>query len=108
MSLSTTSTCLLNNSRDGEFTTALGSLFQCLTTVSKEIFPSIQSKFPQVQLEAISSCPIACYLGEETDIHLATTSFQVAVESDKASAQPSFLQAKQPQFPQLLLIRLFL
>ncbi|KAK4832796.1 hypothetical protein QYF61_025664 [Mycteria americana] len=59
---------------------------------SKEIVPNIQSKPPLVQLEAISSCPITCYLGEETDPHLSTTSFQ----------------AKQPQFPQLLLIRLVL
>ncbi|KAK4828653.1 hypothetical protein QYF61_000301 [Mycteria americana] len=58
----------------------------------EEIFPNIQSKPPLAQLEAISSRPIACYLGEETDPHLATTSFQ----------------AKQPQFPQPLLIRLVL
>ncbi|KAK4816696.1 LOW QUALITY PROTEIN: hypothetical protein QYF61_020580 [Mycteria americana] len=55
-------------------------------------FPNIQSKPPRVQLEAISSHPITCYLGEETDPHLSTTSFQ----------------AKQPQFPQPLLIRLLL
>ncbi|KAK4828617.1 hypothetical protein QYF61_000069 [Mycteria americana] len=55
-------------------------------------FPNIQSKPPLVQLEAISSCPITCYLGEETDPHLSTTSFQ----------------AKQSQFPQPLLIRLLL
>ncbi|KAK4831708.1 hypothetical protein QYF61_018760 [Mycteria americana] len=55
-------------------------------------FPNIQSKPPLAQLEAISSCPITCYLGEETDPHLSTTSFQ----------------AEQPQFPQLLLIRLLL
>ncbi|KAK4826255.1 hypothetical protein QYF61_006702 [Mycteria americana] len=55
-------------------------------------FPNIQSNPPLAQLEAISSCPITCYLGEETDPHLATTSFQ----------------AKQPQFPQPLLIRLLL
>ncbi|KAK4823418.1 hypothetical protein QYF61_001873 [Mycteria americana] len=55
-------------------------------------FPNIQSKPLLMQLEAISSCPIACYLGEETDPHLSTTSFQ----------------AKQPQFPQPLLIRLLL
>ncbi|KAK4831195.1 hypothetical protein QYF61_015927 [Mycteria americana] len=55
-------------------------------------FPNIQSKPPLAQLEAISSCPITRYLGEETDPHLSTTSFQ----------------AKQPQFPQLLLIRLLL
>ncbi|KAK4830233.1 hypothetical protein QYF61_009300 [Mycteria americana] len=55
-------------------------------------FPNIQSKPPLPQLEAISSCPITCYLGEETDPHLSTTSFQ----------------AKQSQLPQLLLIRLVL
>ncbi|KAK4824235.1 hypothetical protein QYF61_012209 [Mycteria americana] len=51
-----------------------------------------RSKPPVAQLEAISSHPITCYLGEETDPHLSTTSFQ----------------AKQPQFPQPLLIRLLL
>ncbi|KAK4818707.1 hypothetical protein QYF61_018686 [Mycteria americana] len=30
-------------------------------------FPNIQSKPPLAQLEAISSHPITCYLGEETD-----------------------------------------
>ncbi|KAK4820818.1 hypothetical protein QYF61_007212, partial [Mycteria americana] len=42
----------------------------------EEKFPNIQSKPPLAQLEAISSCPITCYLGEETDPHLSTTSFQ--------------------------------
>ncbi|KAK4815820.1 hypothetical protein QYF61_007429, partial [Mycteria americana] len=71
-------------------------------------FPNIQSKPPLVQLEAISSCPITCYLGEETDPHLSTPSFQVVVESNKVSPQPPFLQAEQSQFPQPLLIRLLL
>ncbi|KAK4831631.1 hypothetical protein QYF61_018571 [Mycteria americana] len=71
-------------------------------------FPNTQSKPPLAQLEAISSCPIICYLGKETDPHLSTTSFQVVVESDEVSPQPPFLQAKQPQFPQPLLIRLVL
>ncbi|KAK4815989.1 hypothetical protein QYF61_010857, partial [Mycteria americana] len=44
-------------------------------------FPNIQSKPPRVQLEAISSHPITCYLGEETDTHLSTTSFQGPVSS---------------------------
>ncbi|KAK4829526.1 hypothetical protein QYF61_005165 [Mycteria americana] len=60
--------------------------------LGEEKFPNTQSKPPLAQLEAISSCPITCYLGEETDPHLSTTSFQ----------------AKQPQFPQPLLIRLLL
>ncbi|KAK4826382.1 hypothetical protein QYF61_008053 [Mycteria americana] len=55
-------------------------------------FPNIQSKPSLVQLETISSCPITCYLGEETDPHLTTTSFQ----------------ATQSQLPQPLLIRLVL
>ncbi|KAK4828439.1 hypothetical protein QYF61_026596 [Mycteria americana] len=64
-----------------------------LDNPSSEVkFPNIQPKPPLVQLEAISSCPITCCLGEETDPHLSTTSFQ----------------AKQPQFPQPLLIRLLL
>ncbi|KAK4818497.1 hypothetical protein QYF61_014227 [Mycteria americana] len=60
--------------------------------LGEEKFPNIQSKPPLAQLEAISSCPITCYLGEETDPHLSTTSFQ----------------AKQSQLPQPLLIRLLL
>ncbi|KAK4811896.1 hypothetical protein QYF61_014929 [Mycteria americana] len=76
--------------------------------LGEEKFPNIQSKPPLAQLEAISSCPITCYLGEETDPHLSTTSFQAVVESDKVSPQPPFLQAKQSQLPQPLLIRLLL
>jgi len=49
---------------------------------SKEIFPNIQSKSPLAQLETISSCCIASYLGEETNTCLTTTSFQVVVESN--------------------------
>ncbi|KAK4830689.1 hypothetical protein QYF61_012858 [Mycteria americana] len=75
---------------------------------SKEIFTNIQSKPLLTQLEAISSRPITCYLGEETDPHLSTTSFQVVVESNKVSPQPPLLQAKQPQLPQPILIRLVL
>ncbi|KAK4816851.1 hypothetical protein QYF61_023973 [Mycteria americana] len=71
-------------------------------------FPNIRSKPPLVQLEAISSRPITCYLGEETDPHLSTTSCQAVEESDKVSPQPPFLQAKQPQFPQPFLMRLLL
>ena len=59
-----------------------------------------------MQLEAISPSLIACYLEEETYTHLATISFQVVVESGKASPEPPFLPAEQIQFPQPLLIRL--
>jgi len=36
-----------------------------------------------MQLEAIASCPIARYLGEETNTCLTTTSFQVGITSLK-------------------------
>jgi len=75
---------------------------------SKEIFPKIQFKFPLMQLEATASRPTASYLGEVTNTCLTTTSFQVAVESDKVSPQPPLLQTEQPQLPQPLLIRLVL
>ena len=60
-----------------------------------------------MRLEAIASCAIASYLGEETSTCLTTTSFQVGVESSKVPPQ-LLVQTKQPQLPQWLLIRLVL
>ncbi|KAK4814695.1 LOW QUALITY PROTEIN: hypothetical protein QYF61_025521 [Mycteria americana] len=72
---------------------------------SNEIFPNIQSKPPLAQLEAISSCPITSYLGEETDPTSLHPPFR---QLDKVSPQPPLLQAKQPQLPQPLPISLVL
>ena len=68
----------------------------------------MQTKPSLAQPEAVPSCLIVCYLGEETNTHLVTTSFQVVVERDEVSPQPSFLQTKQSLFPQPLLVRLVL
>ena len=46
---------------------------------SNEIFPNIYSKPPLTQLEAAASCPVASYLGEETDTCHTTVPFQVFV-----------------------------
>lgn len=54
--------------------------------LGEEFFPSIQSKLILVQLEAISSSPITCSLGEETDPRPDTNSCQAGVESDEVSA----------------------
>ena len=75
---------------------------------SEKSFPNIHFKHPLTQLEAITSHPVACYLGEETDIHLITTSFLVVVESDKVSPELPFLHTEKHQFPQPLLTRLVL
>ncbi|KAK4823973.1 hypothetical protein QYF61_008592 [Mycteria americana] len=99
---------LLQMDQLGPGVPSLGPLPMLDNPLGEEKFPNIQSKPPLAQLEAISSCPITCYLGEETDPHLSTTSFQVVVESDEVSPEPPFLQAKQPQLPQPLLIRLVL
>ncbi|KAK4821747.1 hypothetical protein QYF61_000808, partial [Mycteria americana] len=60
-------------------------------------FPNIQSKPPLAQLEAISSCPITCYLGEETDPHLTTTSFQTSAPDPSPASLPFFGHAPAPQ-----------
>lgn len=57
----------------------------------EEIFPTILFKSPQVQAEVISSFPVIGYLGEEANIHLPTTSCQVAVDSNKLSPEPPLL-----------------
>ncbi|KAK4815625.1 LOW QUALITY PROTEIN: hypothetical protein QYF61_004840 [Mycteria americana] len=100
MSLSTSSKRPLNTSRDGDSTTSLGSLVQCLITLSVNLnlpwrnlrpFPLVRSL---VTWEKRPTPPLYNLLS--------------AGESDKVSPQPPFLQPKQPQFPQLLLIRLVL
>jgi len=58
-------------------------------SVSTEIFPNIQSEPPLVQLEAISSRPVASYLGEETNTHLTTPSCQVVVASNEVPPSAS-------------------
>ena len=91
MFLSTTSECFLDISGVGDSTTSLGSLFQCLTTLSEKFFPNIQPESPLAQLEAIPPSPIASYMGEEADPHLTTASLQVVVENNKVSPKPPLL-----------------
>ncbi|PKU27690.1 ryanodine receptor hypothetical protein [Limosa lapponica baueri] len=76
--------------------------------IGEEIFRNIYPKPLLVQLEAVSSCHIACTLGEETDAHFSSPSFQLVVESEKVSSQPPFLQAEQSQLPQPFLTGLVL
>ena len=62
MFLSTISKYFLNISKDGDSTTSIGILSQCLTTLSeKKFFPNIQPESPLVQFKAISSSPINSY-----------------------------------------------
>lgn len=57
--LSTTAAHVFNAFRDGDKTTSLSSLFQCLTTLVTIFFHDIQTKPPLAQLKATSS---SCHL----------------------------------------------
>lgn len=43
---------------------------------SEEILPDSKPEPPLVQIEAISSHLVTCYLGDEADAHLTRPSFQ--------------------------------
>lgn len=70
MELSVMFSHFLNTSWDGNSTTSLGNQFQCLITLTEEILPDVQTKHPLAEPKAISSCPVACFLGEESNAHL--------------------------------------
>lgn len=65
----------------------------------KKCFIVFHCKPSLLQLAAISSRPATYYLAEEANSHLAPTSFQVVLGSDKVTPEPRFLQAKQPKIP---------
>ena len=102
MALRASSTRCVNASRDGDSTTALRSLFQCLSTLWGRNCLSSPSKLPLVQPVAVSSCPVPCSLGAETSPLLAPSSCQAVVESDKVPPEHSLLQTKPPQFLQVV------
>ncbi|XP_053939279.1 cilia- and flagella-associated protein 52 isoform X3 [Cuculus canorus] len=90
--------------QDGDSTTSLGSLCWCLRSLSvKKFFPISSLNLAWHNLRPFPL--IAYHLGEETNTHLTKTSFLGAAESDEISPQPPLLQTKQPQVPQLLLLR---
>lgn len=95
MTLSRTSKHLFNISRNcvhhlhGELVSSPDHPFR------DEIFPNIHPESFVVQIEAILSSPIATYMGENADLHLATASLQVAEESNKVLPKPPLPQIKQ-------------
>jgi len=90
MSLSTKSKYFLNTSRIGDPTTSLGSLFQHLSMLSEKEFFLTSNLNLLAQLEAIPTCPITSYVGEEVFL------------------EPPCFPAEQSQLPQPLFIRLVL
>ena len=100
---------LLNISRDGDSTASPGSLVALFdNSFGAGIFSNTQYKPLLAQLKAVSSLPITCYLAEETNIILVTTSLQAIVESDVVPPDTPFLHFQHHPFPQLLLTGLVL
>lgn len=73
---------------------------------SGKILSDVQFEPPLAQLVAISSGPLTGCLGEEVDLHLSATSFQIILESGKVTPQPPFSQTKHLQLLQPHLKRL--
>jgi len=105
MSLSTTSESSLNTSRLNHLPGQPGQPVP-VPNYTFGVFPIIQPESLLLQFEAISSS-IVSYT-EEADPQLATTSLQVAVESNKVTHELLLLQTDQSQLPQPLLIRFVL
>ena len=82
----------LENLQGWSLTTFLGSLCQYLS--KRRNFPNTQTECPLAQLKAITSS-YQCYLEEEANPHLATTSFQGVIGSHKVSSEPPLLQTEQ-------------
>lgn len=72
----------------------------------EEIPPNVQTNPSLMELDAVSSHPVASSLGEETDPRLPTTSFRRPVESGEVRPEPPFLQANTTSSPQDLRARL--
>lgn len=108
MTLSDPSTHLLNNSRNGDATTSLGSLFSMLDNIFYEdICPNIHPKLSLAQLEALSSFLLLV----TWEVRPLPTFLQVPFVQQKrvirTHNESPFVQVKQHQFPQHLLSRLF-
>lgn len=104
-SVGATSIHFLNTSRSRDSTTSWAACLMLDCPFCEEIVTDVQSKPTLVQVEAVGLLPISCHLQKGTDSLLAAAYLQVVVEGNVVCPQPP-LQTKQPQFPQLLLIRL--
>ena len=97
--LSTTSKWFLNTSRDGDSTTSLGSLFQCLTTLSANNFFLISNlNLPWCILKPFPLVLSPVTSEKRPTLLLLQSPFSWFEESNKVSPQPPLSQTKQPQF----------
>ena len=72
--------------------------------LSEEMLPYVQSEPPWVQLRTIPTRPVTGSQGEELSTSLCMSPPQEAAGSNEVAPHPPFLQTRQAQSPQLLLI----
>ena len=105
MSLSTTSRWFLNTFRDGDSTTYLGSLFQCLTTLSvKKFFLISNLNLPWLNLRPFHLVLSPVTSEKRPTSFLLYTPFRYWRRAIRSPLNLLFPQIKQPQFLQSLLI----
>lgn len=90
-------------------TTSLGSVFHWPAfLLVKNLFLIFQSELSLMQLHSSSLCPISHHRTEGMSTSLSNASLEEVVDCHEVTAQPSFLQAEQAKWPQLLLVCLTL
>ena len=99
----TSSSWVLNISRERDSTTSLGSLFQCSVSLKvKKFFLMYRWNF-----SCFSLCPLPLVLSlSTTEKSLAPSSWhlKIFISIYKIPSQPSLFQAKQAQIPQPFLV----
>ena len=96
----------LNVSRDGDSTSHLGNLCQCMTTLTVKDFlrNTRKSKLPMFPLVFITSCPATVNVSSvRLCIHCNYHSFSVVIESNHISLSQLFLTAQKNMFSQAFL-----
>jgi len=89
-----------NTSREGASTAAVGNLFQCLTTLRiKNFFIICDLNLPYFSLQPFPLV-LSLHALVKSLSSLLVGPLQVLEGCNKASLQPSLLQAEQPQLPQ--------
>jgi len=88
--------------QDGDSTTSLGSLFQCLT-LSVKFFLISNLNLPWCNLRPFPLV-LSPVTSEKRPTPLTVSTLQILEESNKVSPQPPLPQTKQPQFLQSLFV----
>ena len=101
----TVSTWLLNNSKEGDPTSFLGNLCQCLVTVTaRKMFPGVHTAPPVFHFVPIASGSVTRHHWEESGSFTFAPSLQVFIDVGKIPPEPFLRHAEQWQLSQPFLV----